>query len=496
MMRRLFILLLAAAALHAHAPITPAIRGPLSTDGTRIVTTTGTVISLRGAVLPNLEAATVATLGVLRLRWNMNAVRIPLSVPAWQRDGQAYIDRVNAAIARSKAADLYTVLTADEAAPTPAFWTALATALRNEPQVAFSLARKSAPANGQALYDAIRATGARQLVTSQPAANISGENVVFEIAVNTQALQIRVPSYVAEWATPNCADSADVFQALSDFDTNGASWTAATFEPNCLLRDTADYDPLGMGASILSWMTGDPIGFGYLRKEAVASAVGGGPAIPASPGALLSLYIEQMGPAPDAVASLDANGRIPTQLGGTQVLFDGQPVPILFAGQYQLNVQAPYTLTPGKPTEVQVLYRGVPSNRVQLEVVEAQPELFHDIFTRNAIAFNENGTRNSESAPAAPGSIVVFFGAGTGRTTPEGTAGQPSPSPHPLVAAPVKLRVANEPAEILFAGEVPGFVGLTQINARLPRTLPIGALLVNLEVANRVNQSAVTLSVR
>jgi uncharacterized protein (TIGR03437 family) len=291
------------------------------------------------------------------------------------------------------------------------------------------------------------------------------------------------------------AGSDAVFQAMYDFDVAGVHWTAAGFGVGGLLRDTVDYEATAVGATILSWMTGDPIGFGYLRKEAIASAAGG-PASAAAPGALLSLYIEQMGPAPDVFGRLGADGRLPLELGGTEVFFDGLRVPVLFAGQYQVNVQVPYTVVPGRPVLVQVFYRGVPSNRLFLDVVPAAGELFHDVFTRVAVALNEYGSRNGEGRAAAGGSIVVLFGTGLGAVAPLGVAGVPAASPHPVVTLPVSVFVDGVEGEVLFAGEVPGFVGLAQINVRLGRVLRAGGVPVVLRVGGRESQAAVVVWVR
>jgi uncharacterized protein (TIGR03437 family) len=508
-MPRLLFALLAVAAW-AHAPITPPMRGPLRVDGPRIVDSTGAPGQLRGAALPSVDAATVATLGVLRLRWNFNAVRIPLNVSEWQRDGKAYLDRVAVAIGRARDAELIVILAAGNDRN---FWTACATAFRDTPNIIFS---PGAPEP----YSAIRATGARQIVSIPTNATVQGDNLMYEANLVVGAkdsfgtLPGRVPVYAGEWGPTNCnalptdprAVSDLVFLTLSELDTRGIHWTAATFEPGSLLQDTTDYEASvfentwrcgqpGMGQTVLSWMTGDPTGFGYLRKEAIASAAGG-PSSPAAPGQLLSIYIEQMGPAPDQSASLQPNGTLPTNLGGTEVLFDGHPAPILFAGQYQINVQAPPTLTPGKESILHVVYKGVPSNHMAIEVVSAAPEIFHDIFTKNAIALNENGTRNTDANPAAAGSIVVLFATGTGSTAPAATAGQPANSPHPLLTQPAAVQVDGRDAEVLFAGEVPGFVGLSQINARLPRQLPPGAAPLKLRIGANESRSPVVLQIR
>ena len=355
---RFLLVAVMAVAVWAHAPITPALRGPLRVEGARVLDAAGVAGQMRGAALADVDAATVATLGVMRLRWNFNTVRVPVRA--------ADLGQVAAVVERARAADLVVVLASVETSP--AFWGALAGTLREAPNVVFSVGSAE-------LLGVIRGAGARQIVAVPLAGGlVAGENVMYEGSGPFAGFAGRVPVYAGLWAATGLAGSDAVFQAMYDFDTAGVHWTAAGFGPGGLVRDTVDYAGTAVGETILSWMTGDPIGFGYLRKEAIASAAGG-PASPAAPGALLSLYIEQMGPAPDVFGRLGADGRLPLELGGTEVFFDGVRAPVLFAGQYQVNVQVPYSVVPGRPVLVQVFYRGVPSNRLLLDVVPAAGEL-------------------------------------------------------------------------------------------------------------------------
>ena len=173
-MRWLPVLVFAAVAW-AHAPITPAARGPLRVEGVRLVDAAGDVTQLRGAVVPNADAATVATLGVMRLRWNLNAVRIPVETAAWQREGRPYLERAVAAVARARDADLIAILAPDALAA--GFWEEWALRFRDTPNVVFSLFRAGA---AQQSFDAIRRAGARQVVAVPVEADVRGDNVIYE----------------------------------------------------------------------------------------------------------------------------------------------------------------------------------------------------------------------------------------------------------------------------------------------------------------------------
>src|SRR5690242_5083561 len=105
--------------LWAHAPPTPIPVPPLHVEGSRLVDAKGSVVLLRGVNMPGLEAAsptaadlvardsmTTHTFRVIQQRWNMNAVRLPVSPWLWKQNGAAYLDRVAAAVAAANAEGL------------------------------------------------------------------------------------------------------------------------------------------------------------------------------------------------------------------------------------------------------------------------------------------------------------------------------------------------------------------------------------------------------
>jgi uncharacterized protein (TIGR03437 family) len=109
----------------------------------------------------------------------------------------------------------------------------------------------------------------------------------------------------------------------------------------------------------------------------------------------------------------------------------------------------------------------VPSNRITVPVVEASPELFQDFATRHVVALNEDGSRNGPGTAALPGSLVVLFGTGAGAVVGGRETGTVAGPVHPVLALPAAVTVGGEAATVLFAGEVPGFIGLAQVNVRL-----------------------------
>ena len=85
--------------------------------------------------------------------------------------------------------------------------------------------------------------------------------------------------------------------------------------------------------------------------------------VPVSPGALMTLYGNHLGPGATPTAgssfALDANNRVPTTLKGVSITVDGRAAPILYEYDGQINFIAPWaTRTDGAVVPVCVTYDG------------------------------------------------------------------------------------------------------------------------------------------
>jgi uncharacterized protein (TIGR03437 family) len=201
---------------------------------------------------------------------------------------------------------------------------------------------------------------------------------------------------------------------------------------------------------------------------------------PISPGAMVTLFGSGMGPSQGVQFQL-INGHLPTTLGGTQVLVNGQPAPLLYTSYGQVNLILPYDLPVGTTATVQVVSNGTPLNSLSdLRVVAAGITIFQN--SGAAVALNQDYSINSPQNPAQPGSTVMLFGAGGGQTSPPSMAGEVTPLElRPLVTAPQAAIIGfpqlQPPAIFLnvqYAGAAPGLVsGVTQLNVTLPATIPV-----------------------
>lgn len=219
---------------------------------------------------------------------------------------------------------------------------------------------------------------------------------------------------------------------------------------------------------------------------------------PVAPGELVSILAPGIGPPTPAQARPDGSGYLPRILNGTQVLFDGAPAPLIYAGPDQINAQVPYGVAGRKETELEIVSQGAPRFKTSLPVAEAAPAIFTvEGGSGQAAALNEDGSFNSEWNAAPRGSVVTLFATGAGQTTPPGEDGKAAAAPFATPSAPLALSIGGFPAEILFAGSAPALVGVLQINARVPSGFaPRGILPVELTVRNARSQPGVTLAVR
>lgn len=194
------------------------------------------------------------------------------------------------------------------------------------------------------------------------------------------------------------------------------------------------------------------------------------------PGEIVTLFGSGLGPQQGVAFQLQ-NGNLPSTLGGTSVLINGQPVPLLYSSYGQVNAIVPYSLPTGSPPTIQVEVKGTVGNQLADRV---DGEVLLAVFRSGgnfAAALNEDGSVNSPVNPAKPGSRVVLFATGGGQTNPPGTTGEVTPLEiRPLQnAITVVIAGPNNPAlSVEYAGAAPGLVaGVTQINVKLPDTIPV-----------------------
>jgi len=218
-----------------------------------------------------------------------------------------------------------------------------------------------------------------------------------------------------------------------------------------------------------------------------------------SPGEIVVVYGAGIGPAAIALSSPDASGRLSNLVAGTRILFDGVAAPLLYVRGDVSAAIVPYAVGGHAQTQITVEYQGAASAPMSVPVTAAAPGIFSADGSgqgQGAI-LNQDNSLNSQSNPAAAGSIVVLYATGEGQTGPGGVDGQMAGQPFPKPMLPVSVAVNKQNVEVLYAGAAPGEVaGLMQINIRLPLGLVAGNIPVTLSVGGTASQPGLTVAVK
>ncbi len=220
-----------------------------------------------------------------------------------------------------------------------------------------------------------------------------------------------------------------------------------------------------------------------------------------SPGMAISIFGTTLGPQTAATfAAPPDGGTIATLLGGTQVLFDGTPAPILYTSATQVNALVPFAVATKANTVITVEYNGNTSATLTLPIIPAEPGLFTaDASGKGEGAIlNQDGSINSSTNPAAAGSTIQLFGTGGGVTIPPSTDGALNPiSSTGALAAKTTATVNGETATVYYSGPAPNLLsGIIQIDVTLPSDTPSGSIPVVVTVNGVSSQTTVTVFVQ
>jgi uncharacterized protein (TIGR03437 family) len=268
-------------------------------------------------------------------------------------------------------------------------------------------------------------------------------------------------------------------------------------------------------------------GLPYYQAQGIAAAADGSAVLVASP--LLDVSLGTLGrveaicdPADEAKIVAVAPGQLLTLYGpklapanspeGVAITFNGIAAPILYGAGDQINLQVPYEIAGQTQVTMQVSSQSVTpavSESYILGVVARQPaafvssasfaDTFFDTATCNgqtvagveALALNADGSVNSCTNPAAPGSTVMVFLDGMGVTAPAQATGAISASATAITppAALVTPSISESPKPLptqTIAGLIADVVGV-QVPA------PSSSSAVQLEL---VDSQGLTYAVR
>lgn len=182
-----------------------------------------------------------------------------------------------------------------------------------------------------------------------------------------------------------------------------------------------------------------------------------------APGSIFSIFGSGLATTTTSAAA----APLPMGLGGVNVTVGGKNVPLFFASSGQINAQLPYD-APAGPQQVVVKVNGVASNTGTITVAATAPGIFQ-FGEKRAVVQNGDYSVNTADNPAAPGTVVTAYLTGSGVLDfpiETGQAAGSSQLSRPVV--PVTATINGTPVDVLFGGMTPSFVGLMQVNFRVP----------------------------
>jgi uncharacterized protein (TIGR03437 family) len=191
-----------------------------------------------------------------------------------------------------------------------------------------------------------------------------------------------------------------------------------------------------------------------------------------APGSLISIFGTNLGS-----SATFSTTPLPTILGGTCVTLNNAAIPLELTSSGQINAQIPTTLAAGRyPLVIRSIANLTESASTTITVAKYAPAVFVSSQGQAAIFKASDGTAVNANNPATRDEDLIIYGTGLGTTTGGAvTSGNPAPSSPLAVTAQVQVffgpvGYSQAPMIVEWSGLVPGFIGVNQINVRVPGT--------------------------
>jgi uncharacterized protein (TIGR03437 family) len=223
---------------------------------------------------------------------------------------------------------------------------------------------------------------------------------------------------------------------------------------------------------------------------------------PIASGSFVSVYGQSLSDTTTDWSSAIVNGKLPTSLGGVQVLINGKSAFVCYVQATQVNALAPPGAATG-PVEVDVITsHGTVVATVNLAALS--PALFTYTLQGTAYAAAQfasdyayvapsGALPGASSRPAQPGDSILLYATGLGQTNPAYPVGQVLTAAYPVPdLSKVSVLIGGKPALVQFAGMT--YAGLFQINIQIPNGVPGGDQPIVLGVSGQASLPTVYLT--
>jgi uncharacterized protein (TIGR03437 family) len=204
----------------------------------------------------------------------------------------------------------------------------------------------------------------------------------------------------------------------------------------------------------------------------------------------------------------------PTSLAQREIVInDDIKAPVYFMNSTQANFQLPQNAPLGTDRiAVRVADTGELIAGGSLAVAGVSPGLFtaSQDGKGQAAATNQDGRVNSSANAATKGSVITLYGTGQGQVSPpvsDGVAapGSPLSSTVTVPTSDARTCVTSQPSmcvavgtsfgEIQYSGLAPGYIGLWQINVKIPQDAATGNVSIRVLI-NGAPSNTVTIAIR
>jgi uncharacterized protein (TIGR03437 family) len=191
---------------------------------------------------------------------------------------------------------------------------------------------------------------------------------------------------------------------------------------------------------------------------------------PVAPGSIAAVFGTSLNDGSSVpFSSFGPDGKLVTTLGGTSATINNIPAPMFYSFPSQLGVQIPFEMAGQTTANIVVTVGGQASVPRTINLDATAP----GIFTVNqqgtgiaAVLHSDGATPVTVQNPAHPNEGVVFFATGLGALTSPLATGAPSVGNQTVARPTVMIDGISVIPD--FSGAAPGFVGLNQINVRIP----------------------------
>lgn len=212
---------------------------------------------------------------------------------------------------------------------------------------------------------------------------------------------------------------------------------------------------------------------------------------PVAPQGLVTIFGNNLSP----ITQTAPGGTLPTSLSESCLQVNGLNIPVMFVSPGQMNAQLPNV--EGNTTLRMATPAGI-SDNFNLTILPTAPAVFRVNVGdegRPSVVRASNGLVTTPSNPVRRGDTLTIYATGLGRTSPEVSPGERSPSsPLAGVVTPPIVTLGGVPMEVTFAGLTPGQVGVYQINVVVNQQAPTG-LAIPLAISQGSGSTSMTVRV-